>query len=819
MGQGTRDTTRQTTANHDICLLTALKPLRGVAGFDMLSQVSNMPRASFSLRQTFLPGVLVLLSAAAIVRLATYGVSAQSRDQTHPPATTAPLPGDPDHAPAYALPFGASPYLPSEARADFSGFLKPDEIPNAAYCAHCHAGVHAQWRQSAHANSFRTPWYVKNVQELATSKGVPYTRHCEGCHNPTALFTGALTEGSKVPRPNDEDGVTCMVCHSIREVPTTRGIGSYVMGRPAVMVDAEGNPVPGLPSDQEIMAHVDWHKKAVMRPLYNSPEFCGSCHKAAIPKMLNDYKWLRTFSTYDEWQQSSWSRETPLPFYKKEAESTCQTCHMQREPVADKVSHDGLAASHRWLGANTAVSTQYGYTDQTKRLIDFLRNDQLEVDIFAITVEHNPVPASQNSGPAPHFNPAGLIAPLGTSSFAVTPGDAVRVDVVIRNKGIGHTLVPELRDFYESWVDFEAKDDAGHTVYRSGGEDENHAVDPEARSYTLRIVSRDGKSLDHHEVWKTYVKAYDATVSPGRSDVIRYRFRVPENAKGITVTASVRYRRFRKSFTDWVFGDKPNAPERFPTVTMATGAFHFSTGVNQPHREETLAPDATDLLRWNNYGIGMLDRQQFPEAVDAFQHVVALNPKYEPGYVNVAIAEYMRGRYAESLTWLDRSAALDPTDARAMYYRGLCLRWQTHYDEAIAALEPVAKQYPRFRQVHQELGYIYMVRRRYAESKAEYEAVLRVDPDDPTAHRWLGPVLAALGDRAGANREAALAAQTGNDTSAGWVAQRFWREHLNVASESMPWHTYSQSDAMDDANVHRVLNLQNPPSYIWIEHY
>ena len=218
---------------------------------------------------------------------------------------------------------------------------------------------------------------------------------------------------------------------------------------------------------------------------------------------------------------------------------------------------------------------------------------------FGITVERGAAAGAARS------TPASLIAPLGSKGFTVLPGDAVRVDVVVRNKGIGHTLVPELRDFYESWLDFEAKDDMGRTIYRSGGVDDNRKVDPNARSYTLRILSRDGKSIDHHEVWKTYVKAYDATISPGKGDVVRYRFRVPSDAKGVVVTASVRYRRFNRTFTNWVFSDKPTSPDRFPTVTLASGSFHFNTGVNAPHPEETLAPDATDLLRWNNYGIGM----------------------------------------------------------------------------------------------------------------------------------------------------------------------------------------------------------------------
>ena len=42
----------------------------------------------------------------------------------------------------------------------------------------------------AHANSFRAPWYVKNVNMLMKGKGIEYTRHCEGCHNPDCADLG-----------------------------------------------------------------------------------------------------------------------------------------------------------------------------------------------------------------------------------------------------------------------------------------------------------------------------------------------------------------------------------------------------------------------------------------------------------------------------------------------------------------------------------------------------------------------------------------------------------------------------------------------------
>src|ERR1700754_1530392 len=146
---------------------------------------------------------------------------------------------------------GDHPFLPSLATTDTGEFINPKTFPTAKYCGHCHQQAHSEWRQSAHANSFRTPWYVRNVNLLISGKGIEFTRHCEGCHNPTALTSGALTKGSPINRKFDEDGVTCSVCHAIQKVDT-RGTGSYVLAQPAVMVDEKGDPIYGEVSDKEI---------------------------------------------------------------------------------------------------------------------------------------------------------------------------------------------------------------------------------------------------------------------------------------------------------------------------------------------------------------------------------------------------------------------------------------------------------------------------------------------------------------------------------------------------------------------------------------
>jgi len=99
-------------------------------------------------------------------------------------------------------------------------------------------------------------------------------------------------------RPFDDEGVTCSVCHSIESVET-RGIGSYTLAPPAILVRADGTRVRDA-SDREIRGDLDAHRRAVMRPLLKTPEFCAACHKAAVVTELNRRKWLRSFSVYDE---------------------------------------------------------------------------------------------------------------------------------------------------------------------------------------------------------------------------------------------------------------------------------------------------------------------------------------------------------------------------------------------------------------------------------------------------------------------------------------------------------------------------------------
>ncbi|HSY35384.1 MAG TPA: tetratricopeptide repeat protein [Acidobacteriaceae bacterium] len=670
------------------------------------------------------------------------------------------------------------PYLPSNMTSDTGKFIDPKSFATAQYCGHCHQEAHAEWRQSAHSNSNRAPWYLRNVNLLNAEKGISFSRHCEGCHDPIAVVAGAITEGAPRKRPYDQDGVTCMVCHSIQSV-TTRGTGSFVLAEPAVMVDEKGQPIHGPVSDQDILAHLDRHSAAVMKPFYKTPEFCSSCHKAALPRALNDYKWQRAISLYDEWQTSSFARQSPLPFYKKDVVSTCQTCHMQREALVslpDPGAKDGKLASHRWLGANTVVPQYYHFDEQMKRVTAFLQNNVFNVDIFAVEPD---VPAGTQ---------ASLIAPLGKDPFTLNAGQRVTVSVIIQNKGIAHSHVPEQRDMYESWVAFTVKNAQGKTLAQSGFIRPGGQLDPSAHSFTNRLINKTGGINDLHQVWDNRVVAFNNTIQSGRSQLVRYAFTMPHTAAPVTVTATVKYRRFDQTFIDFGMSIPQGQHYQQPIVDMVSTSRTLNVGQNDATKP--LLNENPEWMRWNNYGIALLDAQQFAASVDAFEHVVKLRPDYADAPTNIAITYIAWEKYNDALPYLQKSLALAKDNARALYYLALVQRNEGNVDDAIADLQKVIAQFPQSRDAHRELGFTLYQQHKYELARTEYEYVQSIDPDDLAAHYNLSILYRRLGMKDKAAVESAYFADEKDDPTASTFALEYLRKHHEIAQESVPWHVH-----------------------------
>lgn len=758
--------------------------------------------------------VLIILAACTAAASAFLADAQQQKpaDLTPPPAYTAPRKGAPPAedtpkqieglakleaaaeqkqsdarkeynqkvASSYDFHYGPkNPFTPGNIAVEGGGFLQPGAFPSAEYCGTCHQEAYSQWRQALHSNAFRTPFYRASVNILIRDKerGIAFTRHCDSCHNPIGVLGGAQTKDSKVDRTKfDSDGLTCMTCHSVIALDSTNGNSSLTIGVPAVMVDEKGNRIPGQVSFAQILRHPERHSQAVMHDFLHKPEFCAACHKANLPATLNDYKFVRAFDAYDEWQDSKFSQRNPLTFYTADF-TTCQGCHMKRNAATlpEYGAKNGTFASHRWLAGNTAVPFYYGFDEQLKKTIEFLRSgNYLNVDIFALRKE----------------NDDKLIAPLGSVGYTLAPNDMVEAYVVVQNKNIGHSFIPEVRDLYEAWVEFTVKDAAGKEIYHSGFLKPDGMLDSRAHSFTNRPVTDEGDFVDNHKVWTIHSVAYDNTVQAGRSVLVRYQFRLPADVTGaVTVTAKVNYRHLRQSYLNNIFG--PDHPS-YPVVELASRTRTLNIGQNRPQSPES--SDNPDWMRWNNLGIALLDQFQYEQAVAAFTEVIKLRYGYVDAYTNIGLTEIAWEKYGSARTAIRRALNLDRNNARALYYDGLLQRRAGNTKQEIEDLRRVVEMYPDSRDARRELGITYYQQHDEHAALEQFQALQKIDPDDLAAHYNLSILYRRMGMPEKAEREQSAFIDEKIDPGAPTYSLNYLRLHPEIANESIPWHMHSEFD-------------------------
>ena len=693
-------------------------------------------------------------------------------------------------------PLPKEPFSPSNARTEDGNLIPVDQFFSAKRCIGCHQDTHAAWSESLHRNAAREPFYRESADILLRTRGIEFTRHCESCHTPIALFSGALAKDQ--PRqqapftPLDDEGVTCTVCHSITGA-RLNGTGSFTIRRPALLAKEDGTPIFGNFTDEQILADVPGHKRAVMRPLLRQPEFCATCHKVDAPPELNGYKRIRGFSAYDEWQQSGASHESVSPYYRTEERVDCRGCHMPKiESLNDRAAKNGVISSHRWLGANTAAPLFYGQAKQVELTKEFLSNKVIAADIFALKREST----------------GEMFRELASGSqLTLMPGEEVTAEVVVANRKAAHSIAPEVRDLYEIWVAFEAIDERGNVLMRSGFIKSDGLLDESAHIYKAILLDEDARPITRHQIWLTNVVGYNNAIPAGRSDIARFRFRLPENLETrsgapITLRAVVNYRRFVQEYTNYVL-KRQGKKLTIPIVRMAESEvkiFPISGGTSHG-KTKVAAKDSLSrelqARRWNDYGIALLEQAQYGPAAEAFRRASELNSKDLNPLVSAAIAEMKTERFGLDRNQLSKAAELleaalklDPTNARARFVHALLLRSQNKSSQAVDELAKLAREYPRDREVARQLGQTLYALGRIDEAKRAFETIVEVDPTDFAAYQFLSPIYQSEGYGEKADYARYLFLQWRDDPIASSIAARFFAAHPQWTDERVLAHTH-----------------------------
>ena len=699
-------------------------------------------------------------------------------------------------------------FFPSSAQTKDGNYIPSDYFLQSKACERCHADIYKQWESSAHHfSSFNNQWYRKSIEYMQDVNGVKPSKWCAGCHDPALLFSGKMDTpiNQTVNTPEARAGLSCMMCHSIVQVKSTMGQGDFILEYPKLhALAASENPVIRGLHDFLVRLNPEPHRRVFLKPFMREqvPEFCSGCHKVHLDVPVNNYRWIRGFNEYDNWQGSGVSGQGARAFYYPATSMMCADCHMPMVASKDEGSVNGYVHSHRFPGANTAVPLANEDSVQLEASKRFLQDKQLTVDIFAISpagqkgteskTEAYPkqelsttFAVGEESDVSPPKGSAGearpITAPLGRVDASVRRGDDVLVDVVVRTRKVGHFFPGGTVDAFDVWLELQAMDEKGQTIFWSGKVEDNGKgpVEPGAHFYKSLQIDGHGNPINKRNAWATRAVVYVRLIPPGAADTVHFRMHVPESAgEHITLRSKLNYRKFQWFNTQFAFGGVPDpsqplgqvAPayddrkfafngdlagvsskkQEVPDLPIITVAEDTKTLNVLPHSAPTPAPrvewSKDDWTRWNDYGIGLFLQGDLKGAEQAFAKITEMLPENPDGWTNVGRVRVQEGDTEGALEVLQKALALKPGLARANFFYARVLKEEGKYDQAAGVLQDVLAQYPKDRVVHNELGRVLFLQKRYADAVKELQQTLAIDPEDLQANYNLMLCYTGLGD-------------------------------------------------------------------------
>jgi Flp pilus assembly protein TadD len=743
-------------------------------------------------------------------------------------------------------------FFPSSAQTKDGRYIPGKYFMQSDACQRCHADIYKQWYSSAHHfSSFNNQWYRKSIEYMQDVAGVRSSKWCAGCHDPALLFSGMFDKpiGQIVDTPEAKAGLSCLMCHSVVQVKSTMGQGDFVLEYPKLHeLAASENPVVRRLHDFLVRVNPEPHRRTFLKPFMRTQvaEFCSTCHKVHLDVPVNHYRWVRGLNEYDNWQASGVSGQGARSFYYPATSMMCADCHMPFVRSNDDGNLDGFVHSHRFPGANTAVPTANQDVEQLALSQKFLQEKQLTVDIFALSPAGREIqePAA-GKGYRPEISTAfavgeeadtslpkgpvgearAITAPLGRVEGTVRRGDDVRLDVVVRTRKVGHFFPGGTIDAFDVWLELQAVDDKGQTIFWSGKveDDGTGPVEKGAHFYRSLLIDAHGNPINKRNAWANRATVYVHLIPPGAADTAHFRLHIPDNAGDkITLHAKLNYRKFMWWNTQFAFAGvhEPNAPQsvmtpdyddrkwffapmptnvagnlqeipNLPVITVAEDTKSLRVlprNAPSPEPQVTLAKD--DWVRWNDYGIGLFLQGDLKGAAAAFQKAADADPQNPDGWVNIGRALVQEGDTDGARVVLEKALALKPDLARANFFYARILKEEGKYDDAISRLKLVLAQYPRDRVVHNELGRILFLQKRYSDAVAEFQQTLSIDPEDLQAHYNLMLCYSGLGDEARANEHKERYLRFKADESAQAITGPYRQAHPEDNNERQPIHEH-----------------------------
>jgi len=473
----------------------------------------------------------------------------------------------------YSFKYGKNrPFAPSLAKTVTGGAYDARSLSGSESCgtAGCHAEIVAEWSVSAHRWAAMDKGFQRVQEEMARQNGAESTRYCGGCHDPISLFSGTKNIFTKnlTALAGYNEGVSCLVCHSVRKTDVEGNANYYVAQPPRYLFELRTGTGARLARDFLIRAYPREHLSELSKRVFKTPEYCAACHKQFIDQEVNNVGWVQLQNQYDNWRKSRWNHPGDP---RKTIE--CRECHMPLRESDDPASgdaldynrspQDGKVRSHRFVAANQFMPAllKIPKAEGQIALTEKWLRGEIEIPEIADKWARGPAVALD------------LLAPE-----RATPGKPVTVKAVITSNKVGHDFPTGPLDIIQSWVELTVADAEGNVVFSTGALDDRHFIAPGSFMFKAEPVDQYGNLIDRHNLWEMVGVRYRRSLFPGFSDTAEYAFRCPGNAGSVSepprddrayrfrvpsaavgtlhVTARLLYRKMDQYLLNFLFGEK-----------------------------------------------------------------------------------------------------------------------------------------------------------------------------------------------------------------------------------------------------------------------
>src|SRR5580700_9766362 len=165
---------------------------------------------------------------------------------------------------------------------------------------------------------------------------------------------------------------------------------------------------------------------------------------------------------------------------------------------------------------------------------------------------------------------------------------------------------------------------------------------------------------------------------------------------------------------------------------------HASAAKKAEEADQQKTDPRAQIIRENNFGVALMNRQQFEQALGKFQRACILDPQTDIGCLNTGIALLNMQRFDEAREILEKSAERDP---HPWFNLGLLEKATGNADAAIANFQKVAALDPYDADTQYFIGLVNSQQQQYDKAIAAFQRALTLNPFQVSAEFGLAQAL------------------------------------------------------------------------------